>query len=193
MRQANRRDRTLVVNIITETFQNNPDINWMFSAKGNQSKNIRRLADYAFFKCYNRNGVFISSNGKGVALFYKIDKRKFSILEIYYEIRFALLSIPFSKILEVLRRESYRKSKRPKNESYYYFWFLGVLKEGAHAGFELNRELINIAQKERVPIYLETAIERNKNIYERIGYETYDYWQEDSKEIKFWFLKWQNK
>lgn len=189
MHQAKRKDRTKVVNIITKTFEHNPGVNWMLSAKGNRIKKIKRLADYAFIKCYNRNGVLISTNGKGVALFYRSDKKKFSLQEIYYEIRFGLFSIKPSKLRGVLQRESYRKSKHPKNEPYYYFWFLGVLKEGANAGFELNNELINIASKEGIPIYLETSVERNKLIYERIGYETYDYWQDDAKGIKFWFMK----
>ena len=193
MRIAKRNDRKQVVAIITETFQNNPGVNWMISSRGNQARKIRRLADYAFIKCYNRGGILISSNEKGVALFYKNDKRMFSLLELYYEVRFGLFSIRFNKILEVLRRESYRKSKRPKKETYYYFWFLGVLKDGANAGFELNKELINIARKENTPIYLETTLERNKKIYERIGYVTFDSWKDDSKRIKFWFLKWENK
>ena len=189
MHQAKRKDRTKVVNIITKAFEHNPGVNWMLSENGNPTKKIKRLADYAFVKCYNRNGVLISTNGKGVALFYRSDKKIFSLQEIYYEIRFGLFSIKPTKLKEVLQRESYRKSKRPKNEPYYYFWFLGVLKEGANAGFELNNELINIASKEGIPIYLETSVERNKLIYERIGYETYDYWQDDKKGIKFWFMK----
>jgi len=186
---AKRKDRTKVVNIITKTFENNPGVNWMFSTKGNRTKKIKRLADYAFIKCYNRNGVLISTNGKGVALFYRSDMKKNSFQEIYYEIRFGLLSIKLTKLKEVLQRESNRKNKRPKNEPYYYFWFLGVLKEGANAGFELNKGLIDIANKEHLPIYLETSIERNKLIYERIGYETYDYWQDEVRGIKFWFMK----
>jgi hypothetical protein len=191
MHQAKIKDKAKVVNIIAKTFLNNPGVNWMFSEKGNRKKKIKRLADYAFIKCHNRNGVLVSTNGKGVALYYRSDKTKFSLREIYYEIRFGLFSIDLLRLKEVLQRESNRKSRRPKNEPYYYFWFLGVLKEGAKAGFELNNGLINIAKKEHIPIYLETSEERNKLIYERIGYETYDYWQDDAKDIKFWFMKMQ--
>lgn len=193
MHQAKRKDRSRVVQIITKTFEQNPAVNWMFSAKGDRARKIERLADYAFIKCYNRGGVLISSNGKGVALFYRSDKKNFSLREIYYEIKFGLLSINLIQLKKVLRRESYRKSKRPKNEPYYYFWFLGVLQEGANAGFELNKGLIAIANKEGMPIYLETSVERNKIIYERIGYETYDYWKDDPKGIEFWFMKRQSE
>ena len=189
MQRATRKERSIVVNIITESFQYNPGTNWMFSPKSNRVKDIKRLAEYAFMKCYNRNGILISTNGKGVALFYRSDKKSFSLRELYYEIKFGLLSIQITKLKNVLQREAYRKSKRPQNEPYYYFWFLAVLKEGASAGFELNRRLIEIANNEQIPIYLETSIERNKLVYERIGYETYDYWEDDTKGIKTWFLK----
>ncbi len=188
MRQANIKDRAKVVDIIARTFKDNPGVNWMFSANGNQLKKIKRLADYVFMKCYNRNGVLISSNGKGVALFYRSDQKKFSLRELYYEIRFGILSIKLTKLLEVLKRESFRTRKRPKHQPYYYFWFLGVLKEGARAGFELNKALIAMAKKEHLSIYLETSNERNKIVYERIGYKTYDYWCDDTKGIKFWFM-----
>lgn len=188
MYQANITDRTKVVDIIAKTFKDNTGVNWMFSTKGNQLKKIRRLADYVFIKCYNRKGVLISSNGKGVALFYRSDIKLFSWRELYYEIRFGILSIKLTKLKEVLQRESFRKIKRPKNQAYYYFWFLGVLKEGARAGFELNNALIAMAKKEHLPIYLETSNERNKNIYEKIGYKTYDYWCDEAKGIKFWFM-----
>lgn len=182
----------MVVDIITRTFNDNPGVNWMFSPHGNRLKKLQRLADYVFMKCYIRNGVLISSNGKGVALFYRSDNKKFSWLEHFYEIRFGLLSIKLSKLWEVLQREAFRTRKRPKDRPYYYFWFLGVLKEGARAGFELNNALIATAKKEHLPIYLETSDERHKKVYERIGYKTYDYWCDDTKGIKFWFMNREN-
>ena len=92
-----------------------------------------------------------------------------------------------------MRRESYRKSKRPKNEPFYYFWFLAVLQDGDNAAFEMNKELLDIAKKDNTPIYLETSLERNKIVYERAGYKTFDYWIDEPNDIKFWFMKWQNK
>ena len=185
--QANIKERAKVVDIIANTFKNNSGVNWMFSAS-KRSQKIKRLADYAFIKCLNRNGVLISSNGKGVALFYRSDKKPFSLRELFYEIRFGLLSIKLNRLKHVLKREAFRRMKRPRNQPYYYFWFLGVLKEGAGAGFELNKALIAMANKEHLPIYLETSDERNKKIYEKIGYKTYDYWRDDAKGIEFWFM-----
>ena len=47
------------------------------------------------------------------------------------------------------------------------------------------------AIKENIPIYLETAVRRNKQVYERYGFKTYHYWEEKDENIQFWFMKWE--
>ncbi len=56
--------------------QENPGICWMFKKWGNIKKHIKNLADYAFIKSFVRDGVFISSDEKGVALCFRYDKKK---------------------------------------------------------------------------------------------------------------------
>lgn len=191
MRKAKESDLEKVVDIVTTTFEENPGVNWMFGKKSNNKKGIRRLAKYAFYKALNRDGVYISSNEKGVALCYRFDKKAFSIKETYYQLKFALLTIPLNRIRKVLKRESYRNSIRLGSGKFYYFWFLGVLPEGKGAGIELKNALFTIAKKENTPIYLETTLKRNVSIYERIGYQVYHYWKDDKKGIEFWFMKWE--
>ena len=41
----------------------------------------------------------------------------------------------------------------------------------------------------RLPIYPETAMERNKKVYSRYGYDMYHYREEKDKDIRFWFIK----
>ncbi|NNC86314.1 MAG: hypothetical protein HKO56_04915 [Bacteroidia bacterium] len=189
MRPANLKDKEKAANIIAETFAANAGVNWMLSKKGNKTKAIKRLADYAFIKAWLRDGAFLSVNEQGVALCYKYNTQVFSLKEMYYQLRFALRSIPLQKLPSVLKREAYRKGMRPKDGNYYYYWFLGVSKSGSGAAFELDSGIKQLAKKEGLPIYLETTSEKNKIVYERMGYKLYHYWEEKSKKIKFWFLK----
>lgn len=189
MRKANLNDKEKAARIIAETFEANPGINWLLYKNCNRKKTIKRLADYAFIKSYLRDGAFISSNEKGVALCYKYNAKLFSLKETYYLLRFALSSIPIIRILKVLKREAYRKKKRPSTGNYYYFWFLGVNKSGSGAAFELNNEIKKLAQESGLPIYLETTVEKNKIVYERMGYELFHLWENKPEDIKFWFLK----
>lgn len=109
MRKATKADMNIVVDIITTTFAKNPGVNWMFKKKSDSAKQIKRLAQYAFIKSYLRDGVYISSNEKGVALCYKFNRKRFSLIELWYQIKFSFTSINFFKLPKVLKRESYRK------------------------------------------------------------------------------------
>jgi len=193
MKPATRSDKNLVVAIITDTFEKNPGVNWLLRTSGNRRKKIKRLAEFAFIKALDRNGVFISSNRKGVAICYPFNQNKFSLIEMFYELRFALSSIKLSRLPEVLKREAYRKKQRPTSGKYLYFWFLGVLPGGDKAAYELKDAIFDYAQKVNLPIYLETAMERNKIIYERYGFQTFHYWNDEKENIRFWFLKWDPK
>ena len=190
MRKAQKSDKDLAVKIITETFLDNPGVNWMLRKNGNRKKQIKRLAEYAFIHSQVRDGVFISSNEKGVALCYPYYVKKFSLLELYHEIIFLITSVPLLRIPEIIKREIYRKKIRGKNDNYFYFWFFAVTSDGENAGFELKHAVYDEAANANKPILVETAVRRNKLVYERMGCETYHYWVDKEKDIEYWFLKW---
>ncbi|KPL16911.1 MAG: hypothetical protein AMS26_02860 [Bacteroides sp. SM23_62] len=130
MRKAGIAEKDKVIDIISSTFETNPGVNWLITKKGSHKKKIQRLACYAFLRSFLREGAYISSNEKGIALCYRFNHRVLSIRELIYQLRFALFSINPWRIPKALRRESYRKSKRPASGNYLYFWFLGVLPGG---------------------------------------------------------------
>jgi len=70
MRKASLAEKDKVIDIISSTFDTNPGVNWLIKKRGRHKKKIYRLASYAFYKSYLREGAFISSNEKGVALCY---------------------------------------------------------------------------------------------------------------------------
>lgn len=149
------------------------------------------MMTYAFIKALIRDGVFISSNEKGVALCFKYNFQKFSLSEILYAMKFALTSLNFMHITKILKREAYRERMRPASGEYLYFWFFGVLRDGGCAAFELYHEILNLAESIKMPVYLETALERNHRIYERFGFKTFHYWEVPEEGIQFWFMKWE--
>jgi hypothetical protein len=183
---AKEKDKEVSVRIITETFYTNPSVNIVIGDKGNRRKKISRLAEYAFIKSMNRDGAFISDNHKGTALCFRSESKGFSLKELYYEVRFAF-SIPIRKVYETLKREAYLKKHRYDGE-HLYFWFLGVEKGGGRAGFELKDHLFNLSEQERLPILLETSVERNKDIYLRYGFEVYHVWPNSGGGKPLWFM-----
>lgn len=95
--KATSKDKDLIVSIITKTFDSNPSVNSVIGKSGNRKKKIQRLAEFAFIKAFNKNGAYLSNNKKGAALFYRADQNSFSFKEQFYELRFALTSIPLQK------------------------------------------------------------------------------------------------
>jgi hypothetical protein len=188
MKLATLHDRKIVSSIIKETFQNNPSVLSILNKKGDLNKKIGYLADFAFIKAYHRQGVYLSDNQKGVAIFYKGNQSKFSLKETYYEIKFALLALPLWEIPSILKREAYMKKEKPKDGKYIYFWFLGVKKGGENVGFELKEIVLNEAKKENLPIYLETSVWRNVVVYKRYGFEVYDTWKDEKYKVTVWLM-----
>lgn len=189
MRLAAWEDRKKVIDIISSTFEDNPGSVWLFRNNINPKKAIRCLASYVFQKAYNRKGAYISSNGKGMALCYKFNRKSFSLREAWCQVKFALLYADLLRLKEIKNRERYRDNIRPSDGEYLYWWFFGVKKGGEKAGFEIAREIVKISEKSRLPIYLETSMERNMNVYSRFGYEVFHFWEEKEKDIRFWFMK----
>ena len=189
MRLAEWKDRNEVINIITETFHDNPGSVWVLRDRVSHKKAIRCLAKYVFTKAYMRKGAYISDNKKGMALCYRFNRKSFSFRETWCLIRFAIFYASLKRIKEINYREEYRKSIRPPEGNYLYWWFFGVMKGGEKAGFEIAREIIDISKNTRLPIYLETAMERNMKVYSRFGYKVFHFWEEKEKNIQFWFMK----
>jgi len=189
MRLASWKDRKKVIDIIATTFEDNPGSVWLLRTNANRKRAIRCLARYVFLTAYNRDGAWISSNEMGMALCYKFNKKAFSILETWCKIRFAILYANIKKRKEIKYREKYRRDARPSDGNYLYFWFFGVKKGGGSAGFEISKEIMKLSEEKNLPIYLETAMEKNMKVYERYGYSMFHFWEEKEKNIQFWFMK----
>lgn len=188
MKRSSISDKVLSAQIIADTFDANPSVNTVIGAGGNRKRKISRLADYAFIKALNRDGAYMSSNNKGAALAFRSDKKVFSLKELYYEVRFAF-SIPVKKVFQTLKREAYIKKNRSEG-NHLYFWFLGVQKGGGNAVFEIKDSIYEMAQKEQLPILLETSVPRNVVAYERYGFKTYHVWDDPYGGMKLYFMKW---
>lgn len=189
MRLAEWTDRKDIIDIIVSRFENIPGTIWVVREKANKKKAISCLASYVFLKSYNREGAWISDNNMGMALCFRYNKKIFSLRELWCLLRFTLFYGSLGKIKDFIYRESYREKQRPPDGNYLYWWFFGVKKGGDKAGFEISREIIRYSEREKLPIYLETTIEKNMRVYERYGYELYHYWEEPDKDIRFWFMK----
>ena len=189
MRRGTLHDKTLVREILSETFHNNPGVNSVLRKSGDRRTMLNRFFDYIIVMALNREGVFISDNQQGAAICFVYNKHRFSLKEQFLRFRFAITSMPLNRIFSILKRESYRSKQRPGDGRYYYFWFLGVRENGENAGIELKNGILRMAEKDHMPVYLETTVERNKTIYQRLGFTVYHTFHDDETDVTFWFMR----
>lgn len=189
MRLAQPKDQELVINMITTMFASNPAVLSLIGPGRNSEKGIQRLAEFAFLKCLNRQGAWISSNEKAVALCYQFNKGGFSLKEFILKLRFAVYYIGLVRLPGILAREAYRKKQRHADGNYFYFWFFAALPDAGKAAFELKNGIFELSRKAELPIYIETSVERNRQIYERYGFETFHKWEPSKEKVTFWFLR----
>jgi predicted GNAT family N-acyltransferase len=158
--------------VLASAFSNDPII----KAMNLEVKEIKLMYEIPIRSCLRYGEVLASSdNLEGIMAFCP---GKYANINIWNVIRSGALipSLklmkrlkPMQKITEVLEEDK----KNLKIGPYIYLFVLGVSQESQGKGFggKLLRALIEKAENERKPIYLETETEGNVNLYEKFGFE----------------------
>ncbi len=137
------------------------------------------LARFLLEEAKLNDGVFVDQSGQGIILFFRSDdKKSLGWIEM---IRLALFGIGPFRIFRVLKRKRQVDQMRSKFPPHIYCSFLGVLPEarGTHAVVELRDILFHKSMEWQLPIMVETVIIKNKIVYERMGFQTYDQFEID--------------
>ncbi len=190
MRPATKKDKILVEHIVTESFRDNPNINYMIRPLFNKETMIKRLADYAFEFALKRDGIFITSDAKGLVICchqpIKMDAKDYFNL-----FKLIISALNLRKLINIFRRDAYIKSVRPVDKKGIYIWCLAVPNQARNnkTAVEIKNFVFEKANQTQSPIYVETALWQNKIVFERYGFETYHYWESASYKLKTWFLK----
>lgn len=175
MIKAGRNDKQLVIDILSNSFEANQSVNYIVKQDGRRKERIRALMDYSFEICYMFGSVYLSNDRKGCALVLYPDKKKFSLLSTWLDIKLVLNAIGITRAGKAMSREGAIKSNYPK-EPMYYLWFLGVLNadQNKGVGTQLLKEVIKDSQSQQRPIYLETSTLKNIPWYEKNGFKIYN-------------------
>lgn len=174
MKKAEYKDKGLVVNILTKSFDTNQSVNYIVKQDEKRIKRVAALMDYSFEVCYSFGDVFLSDDKKACALVLYPDKRKTTIKSVLLDVKLILFCVGLENIKKTLARESRIKKIQPK-ELMYYLWFIGVTPEHQNTGIgsELLYELIEDSNLQKKPIYLETSTLKNLPWYTKFGFRIY--------------------
>ncbi|RYX87852.1 GNAT family N-acetyltransferase [bacterium] len=175
MIKAERRDKKLIIEILTNSFEDNQSVNYIIKQGINRDRRIRELMSYSFEICYTFGAVYLSNNRKGCALVLYPDKKKFSLSSTWLDIKLVINAIGITRAGKAMTRESVIKANYPK-ELIYYLWFLGVKNDDQNNGIgsELLKELIKDSQEQQRAIYLETSTLKNIPWYKKNDFTIYN-------------------
>lgn len=173
MRLAQKKDRILVVDILTSSFIDvliPNSINFVVKNDARRKERLRSLMEFQFDIALDLGHIFISDDLKGCIIY--VDKWKFSFRRILLEIRLLFAVIGIDNLFQVLKREKIIKSYHPKEE-YIHLWLMGVLPEaqGTGVGSKLLQETLNFYQGKL--IYLETTTQENLRFYGKNGFSVF--------------------
>ena len=174
MRKAEYKDKAIVTNILAVSFKNDPQVNWYLEESRNRNK-LNILVDYVFEETIRKGEIYISKDNMAAALWNSDKKEKFSLNYILRNLSF-LFRIGIKSTIRILKMNKLTYSQYPKNRSYSHLHLIGVLPEAQGKG--LASSLMNpiLAEKKanKIPVYLETANQKNVEIYKRKGFNIYN-------------------
>ena len=174
MKRVDSNQKSLVVEILTRSFDDNKSVNYVVKQDANRQTRVRRLMEYSFNVCHLFGNVWMSDDDQACALVLYPDQKRTTLNAISWDAALAISVIGLGRIGQVLTRESKIKSYHPK-EPFSYLWFIGVPPEqqGMGKGSRLLDEVIQESEERTRPIYLETSVDRNLPWYKHHGFEIF--------------------
>lgn len=175
MIRADYKDKELIVDILTNSFNDNKSVNYIIKQDDKRLQRIRNLMDYSFEVCYEFGEVFLSNDKTGCALIVLPEKKKTTLKSILLDIKLIFSSMGLSNVKKAMDRESKIKKFHPKEEMY-YLWFVGVdpKEQNKGVGSSLIKDVIKQAELKNRSVYLETSTLRNIPWYEKYGFKIFN-------------------
>jgi hypothetical protein len=182
--------RAHVIDILEKAFRENKGLNTI-TRQDNNKKSIKKVIEYSVDYALRRDGIYMSDNCNSVALCYKNNLMKDDYLDFYRRLKLVFTTLSIPKLLSISTHFKFIKEARPKDKNYLYLWYLGANPDDIdrHSTKGLVLEIMQKADEEKLDIYVETTIEKNKCVYERFGFEVYKVWYNKVLNINIWFMK----
>ena len=168
-------DKALVVDILSNSFDDNKSVNYVVRKDRLRQRRISRLMDYSFEYCRLFGVVYLSEDKKACALTLLPDKKRTTLRSIILDLKLAFSCVGLANIQKVLAREAKITAIYPPNEIF-YMWCIGVqpVAQNAGVGSALLKEVIEKSELMRRPVYLETSTLKNVPWYKKFGFIVYD-------------------
>lgn len=174
MVRAGIEDKNQVVDILSNSFDDNKSVNYIIKQDSKRKERIRKLMTYSFDVCYLSGDVFLSDDKKACALILLPDKKKTSLRSALLDIKLVTSVIGLRNVRKAMNREAFINRIHPEG-LLYYLWFIGVdvSSQGKGIGSMLMKDIIKESDSLNRTMCLETSTIKNLPWYENFGFKTY--------------------
>lgn len=175
MKKAGIEHKSLVVELLCKSFNDNLSVNFILKKSGDKAKKLQNLMDYSFEVCNAFGDVFLSDDDKACALVLYPEQKRNTIKSMWLDVKLILHVVGVANIFKVTNREKAIKNNYPEGP-FYYLWFIGVSTQDQRKGIGSNllKEIIMDADQKGKSIYLETSMPGNLAWYQKFGFSVYN-------------------
>lgn len=185
MRRAIPSDKPIIINILSESFKNDPYLHWL-TRKSKLPDKLKYVIDYIVDETFNNGEIYLSNDNLATALWNSEKREKLSLKYIYRNLLF-LIRFGVTATSNILRKDKFTHNQYPELNNYRHLYLIGVLPEGQGKGLAsaLLNPVLNNCSRESVPVLLETANPLNVEIYKKKGFSVSKTVQVDNITIFF--------
>ena len=187
MIRANSHDKKRIIEILTKSFNDNKNVNYVIKQDKNRVARIKALMDYTFDYYLRTGEIYLSDDLNGSMVLSFPWKNPSIFISIYLTMRLILKSIGISRVFKVLNWKSEINKYLPKTP-FIYLEFIGVIPEKQRngQGGQLLKKAIERSKELSLPLYLVTSMPENIPFYKMYNIEVY---KEITVSHKIFFLK----
>ncbi len=171
MIKATLKERKLVCDILTESFQDSNTMRFLINTKPHK---LRVLIYCSVLKGLFRGDVFLNEAKNATCMVLFPNRVQFSIPCFLVNIYMLLFVYGISRISQIRNREKLIKETQLKTD-FAYLWFLGVFQKDQKKGIgsDFLKEIITHYKDLKIPLCLETSRVRNVPFYKKFGFKIY--------------------
>lgn len=166
--------------ILSDAFSRDPVVGHFLTDNDTEKLNaLQTIAEKIIYYCESHRHIYTTSDSvKGIAMWLPPEASSFSLSDLLQMASSGVLTIPFymrwDRMLEAfsfLIEEALQRGQR--REPHWYLAMLGVGSQyqGQGIGGQLLQPILERADREKMPCYLETSTEGAVRFYQRLGFE----------------------
>jgi ribosomal protein S18 acetylase RimI-like enzyme len=170
LRLANRKDKPTIKKVLTESFKNDPCIQWLIEQSRHKNK-LDVIMDYTIDETLENGYIYVTADNSAVAMWKNEAKERFTWNFIKRNLLF-LFKMGIPCVIRNLKSKADSGRQFPKRQKYWYLYTIGVLPEAQGKGLasRLMNPVIDLCKTLKTPLFLETANLRNVEIYRKKGF-----------------------